>query len=81
MLTVPLVIPSPFYRSFLNELDSSMASIDGLNRQAPPYGCSAASLATMAWALSHTKHKRKFVEAHREALLRLAVECEGRCVP
>ncbi len=43
-------------------------------------GCSASSLASMAWALSHTKHKKRFVEARRAALLELASECDGRWV-
>ena len=67
--------------SFLEELDSSPAPSSGDNGTATvSAGCSASSLATMAWSLSHTKHKRKFVEANRDSLLRLAAECKGRQV-
>ena len=62
--------------SFLEELDSSPV---GGEEDGTSGRCRAASLATMAWALSHTKHKRKFVEANKGSLLRLAAECEGRC--
>ena len=62
--------------SFLEELDSSPI---GEAEDMTSSRCRAASLATMAWALSHTKHKRKFVEANKGSLLRLAAECKGRC--
>lgn len=51
-------------RSFLEELPSG--------------GCQASSLASMAWALSHCKHKKKLLESSREDLIALMNQCEGR---
>jgi len=42
--------------------------------------CSAGSVASLAWALSFTKHKRKFVAANAPALLALASVADRRCV-
>eukprot|EP00955_Chlamydomonas_euryale_P075105 362216-Chlamydomonas_euryale.AAC.2 len=50
---------------------------------APPRerACAASSLATVAWALSHTRHKRRFVKARSEQLLRIAALAGDRYVP
>ncbi|KAG1681173.1 hypothetical protein FOA52_015616 [Chlamydomonas sp. UWO 241] len=56
----------------------AQSALDDFLREAAAGGCNAASLATMAWALSHTKHKRKFVDARREQLLVLAGEAGAR---
>jgi len=42
------------------------------------YPCSTQSIAGLAWALSYTKHKKKFVHANEAALLNLASAAEGR---
>ena len=51
-------------RSFLDELPSG--------------GCQASSLANMVWALSHSKHKKKLIEASSADLDSLLSNCDGR---
>ncbi|GAX74914.1 hypothetical protein CEUSTIGMA_g2360.t1 [Chlamydomonas eustigma] len=63
--------------SFLSELDGADTFMPS-DHTSTVNSCRASSLSTMAWALSHTKHKRKFVAANESALRQLASECESR---
>ncbi len=59
---------------------SSRSSTEGLQGGGSgARACSAQSIAGLAWALSYTKHKKKFVHANRAGLLRLAEAAERRC--
>ncbi|KAF5837793.1 hypothetical protein DUNSADRAFT_3865 [Dunaliella salina] len=58
--------------------DPSGETSGTLSSGSTSYPCSTQSIAGLAWALSYTKHKKKFVHANEAALLNLASAAEGR---
>lgn len=75
-------IAAQMLNSFVTEMAAGPAEGDAASTSgsgAPPaYACSAASIASLIWALSFTKHKRKFVGANRGSLLAVARAADAR---